>query len=155
MERIRLTDWLRNQLRQDIFLIVFRHSGNDSCQWRLGCEGVLLRDHAPQLVEIDVLPRRRDVSLRLIFLNECICNVGACSHVSLVLRDQLVVLLRRLLIDRRGHGHGGHGAEVSPRNGDGVATRDMKRNTRICRNDRNRCRSTSSRRSGGDVEAIR
>lgn len=103
------TNRLRNQLWQDVFLVVLRHCRDNGRQWRGTGQAVLLRKGSAQLVEIEIFLGLVRVSVRLIVLNESICNVGACSHESLVLWDVLCVLLGGPFNFLRCHSHGSHG----------------------------------------------
>lgn len=113
------TDRLRDQLWQDVFFVVLRYCRNNCRQWRGTGQAVLLRKGSPQLVEIEILLGLGRVPVRLIVLNESICNVGACSHESLVLWDVLCVLLGGPFNFLRCHSHGSHGEKnnTAPRRG--------------------------------------
>lgn len=90
----RHTDWLRNQLRENIFLVVFRNSRDDGCQRRLAAQDVLFRDLTAQLIEVDILPRFRRILLRLIILDQSICDIRARPHIPFIFRWKLEALLR-------------------------------------------------------------
>lgn len=51
----KLTNRLRNQLWQDIFLVVLRYCRDNGCQWWRAGQAVLPRKGSPQLVKIEIL----------------------------------------------------------------------------------------------------
>lgn len=81
-----------NQLRQDVFLIVFRDSSDNRSKWRLAAEKMLLRDLAPQFVQVEIPLRLLAISLRLVVLYKRICYIGARSHISFILRWKFLAL---------------------------------------------------------------
>ena len=65
---------------------------------RGGCEILVMADIVvlchltPKFIEIDVFLRRRGFILCFMFLDQGVDDVGACTHVSLILRGKLFVL---------------------------------------------------------------
>ena len=51
----KLTNRLRDQLWQDIFLVVLRHCRDNGRQWWRAGQAVLPREGSPQLVKIEIL----------------------------------------------------------------------------------------------------
>jgi hypothetical protein len=51
----RHTDWLGDEFREDIFLIVLGHRRDNRCKRGLTLQIVLLRDLAPQRIQVEVL----------------------------------------------------------------------------------------------------
>lgn len=88
----RRSDWLRNKLRYDVFLVVLRYRCNDRGQRWLIAEAVLLCHLSSQAVEVDVLLQFGLAILRLEILDESIGDIGAGSQISFVLGRQLLVL---------------------------------------------------------------
>lgn len=104
----------RNQLWENVFLIMFWDSRDNGCQWRLGAQTVLFRYLTPQFVQIDILLGLRGVSLGFIFLDKRVGNIRASSHISFVLGGQLCVLLGfvQLLGGQRSHGLCRHNGDM-------------------------------------------
>lgn len=100
------TDWLRNQLWQDIFLVVLRNGRDDGRQRRLVAQAMLFCHLTPEFVEVDIPLGLRWVFLRFIFLYQSIRNIRARPHKSFIFWWQLGIL--RLDRWRGGHGRGCH-----------------------------------------------
>lgn len=94
-----LTDWLGDQPREDVLLVVFGDGGDDGRQrWHI-VDLVLFRKLGSQCVEVDVFPRTGRVSGCLVIFDQGAGDVCAASEEPLVLWWEVRVLLAQ----RRGY----------------------------------------------------
>lgn len=103
-----LTDRLRNQFRQNILLIMLRHSSNDRSKRRLRMQGMLLGQLTPQSVQVEVLFWLCRISLRLVVLDQRVCDIRACAQEAFVLRGEFGSFGQCFWADHRGGGGGRH-----------------------------------------------
>ena len=75
---------LRDQLGQDVFLVVLGHGGDDGCERWLAGEEMLSRHISSKCVEVDVFLLLGTVESLLVLVDESFGNVGACSHLSFI-----------------------------------------------------------------------
>lgn len=94
-----LTDWLSNQPREDVLLVVFGDGGDDGRQRRHIVDLVLFRKLGSQCVEVDVLPRTGRVSGCLVIFDQGAGDVCAAPEEPFVLWWEI----RILLAQRRGY----------------------------------------------------
>lgn len=88
------------------------HGGDNSSEWRLRAQVVLLRHLAAERIKVDILLRLGAIQRGLIVLDKCAGNICAGAHVALVLGRQLDIFGQAAALgDRLGHGHGGHGGQ--------------------------------------------
>lgn len=74
-EKDSLTDRFRDQLRQDVFLVMLWNRSDDGRKgWHVG-ELMLLGHFCSQAVEIDILLRHRCILLGFVFLDQETGNV--------------------------------------------------------------------------------
>lgn len=104
----RASNRFRNQLRQDIFLVVLRHGGDYGGQWRLRRKVVLLCDLAAQSIEIDVTLRFLWVVLGFVVLHQSTGDVRACSHESFIFWGELDIFRELVLRSMLCHGRCSH-----------------------------------------------
>lgn len=97
---------LRDELRQNILLVMLGNRGDDGGQGRNVHELVLLGELVAQRVEVDVAGRATGLGCFMVF-DEGVGDVGATSQEALALWCQVGLLLG---VDRDGgHGGGRHG----------------------------------------------
>lgn len=88
------------------------HGGDNSSEWRLRAQVVLLRHLAAERIKVDILLRLGAIQRGLIVLDKRAGNICAGTHVALVLGRQLNIFGQAAALgDRLGHGHGGHGGQ--------------------------------------------